>query len=66
MGPLPEFHADSSLQLLFAREQRGPDGSPSALGPLPASLATAESLELLQLSNVGLTGSLPPLPARLT
>lgn len=61
-GPLPDFSADSSLQLLFARDQFR-DGKPSLGGSLPASLAAAKNLQYLQLSNTGLTGGIGELPA---
>lgn len=60
-GPLPDFSPTTSLQLLFARDQ-AVDGAPSLTGPLPASLASAPHLAYLQLSNVGLTGSIGTLP----
>ncbi|KAF6253460.1 hypothetical protein COO60DRAFT_419479 [Scenedesmus sp. NREL 46B-D3] len=61
-GPLPDFSADSSLQLLFARDQYR-DGAPSLGGSLPASLASARNLQYLQLSNAGLSGGIGELPA---
>uniref|UniRef100_A0A383WD12 Malectin-like domain-containing protein n=1 Tax=Tetradesmus obliquus TaxID=3088 RepID=A0A383WD12_TETOB len=63
-GPLPDFSADSSLQLLFARDQFR-DGKPSLGGSLPASLANARNLQYLQLSNTGLTGGIGELPANM-
>jgi Leucine-rich repeat (LRR) protein len=63
-GPLPNFSADSSLQLFFARDQYR-DGRPSLGGSLPASLANAKNLQYLQLSNTGLTGGIGVLPANM-
>jgi len=52
------------LQLLFARDQII-NGQQSLLGPLPPSIARAESLQYLQLSNIGLIGMIPELPPKL-
>lgn len=61
LGPLPEFSPDSSLQLLFLRNQIF-DNKPSLTGPLPASLASASALQYLQLANNGLSGKMVELP----
>jgi hypothetical protein len=63
-GPLPDFSPDSSLQLLFLRNQIY-DSKPSLTGPLPASLATATALQYLQLANNALSGPMVELPAEM-
>lgn len=64
-GPLPDFSADSSLELLFARDQHDVNGKPCLGGTLPASLGSAAKLQHLQLSNSGLTGTIGELPANM-
>lgn len=63
-GPLPDFSADSSLQLFFVRNQVA-NGQPTLTGSIPASLGSAAALQYLQLANNGLTGSMGELPANL-
>lgn len=63
-GPLPDFSADSTLQLLFLRNQIY-DNKPSLTGPLPASLGSAAALQYLQLANNGLSGNMVELPANM-
>jgi Ran GTPase-activating protein (RanGAP) involved in mRNA processing and transport len=63
-GPLPEFSAESTLQLLFVRNQIH-DEKPSLTGPLPASLASATALQYLQMANNGLSGPMVELPANM-
>eukprot|EP00878_Enallax_costatus_P025108 GHUV01026831.1.p1 GENE.GHUV01026831.1~~GHUV01026831.1.p1 ORF type:complete len:723 (+),score=195.48 GHUV01026831.1:793-2961(+) len=63
-GPLPDFTSESSLELLFARDQQVED-KPSMTGGFPAGLASAGNLRYLQLSNVGLSGAIGELPAGL-
>jgi hypothetical protein len=63
-GPLPDFSADSALQLLFVRNQQA-NGQPTLSGALPASLAAAAGLQYLQVAANALSGGIPELPASL-
>jgi hypothetical protein len=60
-GPLPEFAADSALQLFFVRNQQR-EGKPTLSGAIPASVASATNLQYLQLASNALSGGLAGLP----